>query len=264
MAIEFAHRVEFSVLGDLEVTVADRVAFLGGRRQQALLARLLLDPGRSLSADVLAEDVWGSTEGSLKPLRMAVARLRGGLADAGERVRTVSGGYSITVHSGELDRIEFEHAIRSGIAAYEAGSAAMALELVSAALSLWRGQPLRDLRMFDWAVREADRLNEWRLRALELRAGAVLALGGGPELLSELASLAFAYPTREHVHGQLMIALYRDGRQVEALEAFQRIRHHLFDRYGILPSVELRALNDAIIRQDEAFLVAGLNPHPGG
>jgi DNA-binding SARP family transcriptional activator/class 3 adenylate cyclase len=246
-------QIGFGMLGPLEIRVGDKPAPLGGARQRALLARLLIDANRTVPGERLLEDVWAG-EPSGKPLQMAILRCRQSFGDCASRIHTRPAGYELEVLDGELDSESFERLIEQGTRAYAAGDADRASVCASQAVSLWRGPPLRDLVGYDWAVREAERLEELRLSALELRVDANLALGESNSLIPELQSLAAAHPDRERMRGQLMLAFYRAGRQSEALAAFMEARQFLVDEYGLEPGAELQALHDAILRHEPSLL----------
>ena len=252
-------QVNFRVLGDLEVAVDCARVPLGGVRQRGLVARMLLDANRSIAAEQLLEDVW-TGKPNTKALQVAVARLREALGAAAERIQTSTGGYLIEVHDGELDLQLFVHAVQAGLAALSAGDMGLALERTSEALALWRGQPLRGLGDQDWALQGSERLEELRLQAIETRFEAQLALGRHSGAIPELGSLVAAHPDRERLRGQLMLALYRDGRQAEALAAFREARRFLSSEYGLEPAEELQRLHESILHQDEALTVPQARP----
>ena len=246
----------FRILGPVEASVDDRSLRLGGARQLKLLAFLVLRANQGVSTDVLTEVLWGSARGrSDNRVTMAVARLRKALEPLckGEepRLRTVSGGYMLVVERGELDAEVFAGMVEDGQRALDGGDAAGASEVLNAALALWRGPPLAEVAFEDFAQGEIRRLEELRLCALEARIDADLHLGRHARLVAELESLVAAEPTRERLVGQLMLALYRSGRQADALAVYQRARTRLADELGLEPGPALRALQAQVLEQAE-------------
>jgi predicted ATPase/DNA-binding SARP family transcriptional activator len=243
--------LEFRVLGPLEV---DAVA-LGGPRQRAVLAVLLLHANEPVSADRLVADVWGEDAADLKALQVAVSRLRRALG--ADVIETTAAGYRARVAPGELDLERFERAAADGREALAAGRPEHAAERLRAALALWRGPPLADLVSMPFAAAEIARLEEQRLLALEARVEADLALGRHAELVGELRTLAAEHPWRERLHAQLMLALYRTGRQADALDAYASARAALVEQLGIEPGPELRDLQAAVLAHDPALAPPG-------
>jgi class 3 adenylate cyclase/DNA-binding SARP family transcriptional activator len=186
---------------------------------------------------------------------MAIARCRQSLGVFAARLQTRPGGYELEIKEDELDSETFERLIGEGSRARAAADANRASTCASRALALWRGPPLRDLVGYDWAVREAARLEELRLSGLELRGDARLALGESASLIPELQSLVAANPDRERLRGQLMLAFYRAGRQSEALAVFTDTRRFLVEEYGLEPGDELQTMHDAILRHEPSLLV---------
>ena len=240
---------EFGILGPLEVRRSGRAVPLGGPRQRAVLALLLLEANRVVSMDRLAEDVWGGDppEGWATTLQTYVFHLRQALEP--DRARGAAGGVLVTRDRGYLLRVDREHldaarfqdGFTAGRAALEAGRYAEAAETLRQALDLWRSPVLADLADYAFTRPEAARLEELRLAALEARIDADLALGRHDALTAELEQLAAEHPLRERLHGQLMLALYRCGRQAEALAAYRRARDLLAGELGIDPGEPLRA-----------------------
>ena len=256
--------MRFAILGPVEVWAQERRLDLGGRRQLAVLAYLLLRANRAVSSDSLIDAVWETAgAGAEKRLQMAIARLRKELATAegGERrLRTVGGGYLLPVESGELDADVFRAGVREGRAALDAGDPARASGLLGQALGLWRGPSLAEVSFVEFAQADIRQLEELRLEALESRADADLALGRHVQLVSELEALRVEHPARERLAGQLMLALYRCGRQSEALGVYQRLRTELLEQVGLEPGPELKALQAEILEQAPALdLGAGGN-----
>src|SRR4051812_21997429 len=223
---DLGEAITFRLLGALAVSTGGRELPLAGPAQKALLAFLLLNPNRPLSHDAVADALWGEQAGySVKRLQMAVTRLRKALRPLGDDiVRTVTGGYLLAVEPGALDTEVFEQCVREGRAALDAADPARATEILRAADALWRGPALADVAFEAFAQDAIRRLDELRLGALEARVEADLALGRHAELVGELEPLVAAHPTRDRFCAQLMLALYRCGRQVEALEVYRRAR----------------------------------------
>ncbi len=255
--------MEFCLLGPLVVRLAGAEVRVPAGKQRAVLAALLLNAGRVVGLDELAEALWGA--GPPPSARVAtqnhVMRLRKALGEAGRtRIRTQPGGYLIMVAAGELDVSRFEALLAAAQAAVRDGSWQAAADRSRAALSLWRGEPLADTGSELLALREAPRLAELRLQALEARIEADLQLGDHSGVISELRRLAGLDPLRERLHGLLMLALYRDGRQGEALAAYRQARAVLVAELGTEPGAGLRLLQQQILTADPALAA----PEPGG
>jgi len=252
----------YRVLGPVEAWAAGRQLELGGRRQVALLAFLLLNANRAVPADALIDAVWGpEPDGASKRLQMGVSRLRRALeplnGQHGSRLRTVSGGYLLSVAPGELDADVFADRVREGRAALRDDDPARASVLLADALRLWRGPPLAEVAFEDFAESEIRRLQELRLVTLETRIDADLQLGRDADLVPELEALLAQQPTRERLAGQLMTALYRSGRQADALEVYRQTSELLRNELGLQPSPRLRELERSILNQD-----ATVEPQP--
>jgi DNA-binding SARP family transcriptional activator len=245
--------MRFQILGPLEVEDDGREVPLGGPRPRALLAVLLLHPNEVVPADRLIDDLWGgdSREGGAGALRVNVARLRKALPEG--VLTTRSPGYMISVAPDELDLHRFERLVDEGRGLLARGLAADASQRLHEALSLWRGPALADFAYESFAQSAIARLDEIKLAATELRIDADLALGRHDELVGELEALVAEHPLRERPRGSLMTALYRSGRQAEALDAYQHARRTLVDELGIEPSPALQELERAILRQDPAL-----------
>jgi DNA-binding SARP family transcriptional activator len=243
--------MQFRILGPLEVADGESLLPLAGATQRALLALLLVNANETVSADRLIEELWGdqAPESARAALQMRVSRLRNVLGSAGELVLTRTPGYVLRLEPEQLDLYRFERLVGEADAAEPALAAAKLRE----AIGLWRGPPLGDLSYESFAQPAIRRLEELRLGALEKRIDADLALGRHSDLVAELEELVAQHPLREHLRAQLMLALYRCGRQADALAAYQRTRHALVEQLGIEPSPPLRELEQAILRQDPAL-----------
>ena len=253
------------MLGPVEAWIDERPLRLGGPQQVKLLAFLLLRANRAVSADAVTDAVWGSQRGgAAKRLQMGVFRLRRSLAPLDRedepRLRTVSGGYLLSVGSGELDAEVFAAGLRDGQRALEDGDPALASGLLADALGLWRGPALAEVAFEDFAQAEIRQLDELRLVALETRIDADLQVGRHAELIPELEGLLAEQPTRERIVGQLMIALYRSGRQTDALQVYQRTRAHLVEQLGLEPGPVLKTLQQQILDQS----LSAQSPGNGG
>ena len=245
---------QFRILGPLEVVVGARSVELGGPKPRRLLAKLLLQHGEVVSVDRLIDAVWehGPPAGAEATLRTHVANLRRSLLAAGldELLVTRSPGYSLRVGPEQVDAARFERLVARGRAALERTAAEHAARQLREGLGLWRGDVLEDLDAPRFAEAQATRLAELRLVALEARIDADLALGRHRELVGELETLVDTHPLREHLWSQLMLALYRSGRQADALEAFRSLRTRLDDELGLTPGQALTDLQTAILRHD--------------
>jgi DNA-binding SARP family transcriptional activator/class 3 adenylate cyclase/tetratricopeptide (TPR) repeat protein len=244
-----ASPVEFRLLGALEVDDDGREVALGPK-QQSLLAILLLRRGEVVPADQLIDDLYGGRppRSAVRSLHAHVSRLRKALGDG--RLHTIHGGYVLEVEVESLDLDRMEDLVQRGRQALSAGDAAVASSTLAEALRLWRGAPLAEFRYADWAQPEIARLEEQRLAILEDRIEAELALGHHGGLVGELEALVHEHPLRERLRGQLMVTLYRSGRQAEALDVYQDARRALVDELGIEPGRSLRELEQAVLRQD--------------
>jgi DNA-binding SARP family transcriptional activator len=250
-------RLEFRILGPLQVRRDGALLGVGGPRQRALLAFLLCNANRVLSRDQLIDELLADQPArSLeRMLRVQVSRLRKALSDGeGEpRLMARPPGYLLRVEPGELDLERFEGLSRDGRAALEDGDAAQAARLLREAEGLWRGRPLADLEFEPFARLEVQRLEELRLLTVEDRIDAELARGRHGDLCAELAALTCEYPLRERLRGQFMLALYRSGRQADALAVYRQTSEMLRDELGLDPSRTLRELERSILEQDTAL-----------
>ncbi|MDQ3874874.1 MAG: AAA family ATPase, partial [Actinomycetota bacterium] len=245
--------MDFRLLGPLEVREGDRLVAVGGPKQRALLAILLLHANEVLPAEQLVKDLWGAAppETPENTLHAHISRLRKALGKT--RILTRSPGYVLTLDDDERDVERFEALVAQGRRALRHGDAARASAVLGDALKLWRGAPLADLSLQRFAQAEIRRLEEGRLGALEDRIEANLAEGLHAEVIPELEALVVQYPLRERLRAQLMLALYRSGRQAEALEVYRSTRQVLVDELGIEPGPALHQLETAILLHDPAL-----------
>ena len=228
---------------------------LGSGRQRVLLACLLLHGNEVVSRDLLIDALWSEQPGKTarNALQVQVHALRKRLGQ--DRVETEGPGYRLRVDEGELDLERFERLVARGRNELASGDAEKAASILRKALDLWRGPALADVAYEAFAQSEIARAEELRLVALEERIDADLALARHLELVPELEALVADWSLRERLHGQLMLALYRSGRQTDALATFSQVRHALREELGLEPGPELRALQQAILRQDAALRV---------
>ncbi len=239
--------MEFRILGPLEAADGNRMLELGGASQRALLALLLLHANEVVSSDRLLDELWAETPSSgATALQVRVSQLRKTLDRRADRLETKPPGYILRLERDELDLERFSRLVEEADGAEPAVAAARLRE----ALSLWRGPPLADLAHEPFATAAAARIEELRLVALERRLDADLALGRHTTLVPELEALVAAEPLRERLRGQLMLALYRSGRQADALAAYRDARTTLVEELGLEPSPPLQDLEQAILRQD--------------
>jgi predicted ATPase/DNA-binding SARP family transcriptional activator len=244
--------VDFRILGSVEVADGGVPRDLGGLRERTLLARLLLSAGQIVSADRLAEDLWSGNPPPhcMATLRVYISRLRRALGPDSGALLTQPPGYRIVVSPGQLDADRFDELVTAGRDELAAGRPVVAAARLRDALALWRGGPLSDVADFAFAQAEVVRLNEAKLAAAENLVEADLACGRHAALTSQLDGLVATYPLRERLCGQRMLALYRCGRQAEALQAYQELRVRLADELGIDPNPSLHRLQEAILRQE--------------
>ena len=249
--------VEFRLLGQLEAVVEGRVVALGGPKQRALLALLLLHANEIVTTDRALDEIWRDVEPSaaIRSLRVYVSSLRKVLGSAAGALQTRPGGYLLAVAEGGLDVARFERLVFEGRQAAESGDAAHASSVLRTALELWRGPALADLGYEEFAHAAVERLEELRLTTTEERIDADLALGRHAELSAELEELVSEHPLRERFRRQLMLARYRSGRQADALAAYQDARRALDEELGLEPGAELKDLELAILRNDPALIV---------
>jgi DNA-binding SARP family transcriptional activator/Tfp pilus assembly protein PilF len=255
-----ADDLEFCLLGPLVVRSGGVLVPMRQAKQRVLLATLLLAADRVVPVEALAEALWGSVTppSARNTVRNYVKRLRDALGEAGRaRISSQPGGYSMRVSPGELDVRRFEALLGAAREAVRNGSWAGAADQAHAALLLWRGEALADIDSELLRQREVSRLAEMRLYAQEIRADAAVRLGRQAEVIGELRQQVAAYPLRERFHALLMLALYRDGRQAEALAAYQHAYRVLADELAAEPGTELRELHHRILSGEAALGAPG-------
>jgi DNA-binding SARP family transcriptional activator len=248
------------VLGPVEAVVDGEPVALAAAKPRALLAILLLNRNRVVSVTELVDDLWSEEppDTAVKALQVYVSQLR--KAIGADRVLTKPPGYALRIDDGELDLDVFERLAGEGRERLAAGDAEAAAGLLGQALDLWRGPALAEFRSEPFARDAGARLEESQLAAVEDRIDAELALGRPDRLIPELEELVRRHPFRERLRAQLMLALYRVGRQADALDVYRRTRETLVEELGIEPSPALQELEQAILRQDRELQV-GPPPH---
>jgi DNA-binding SARP family transcriptional activator len=245
--------LEFHILGPLEVVDGEEVLHLGGQKQRALLALLLLDPNRVVSTDRIVDALWGE-----QPPRTAATSLQNFVSQlrklvGPETLVTKPPGYELRLSGEQLDLERFRRLVDEA----RGEPAEERAEGLRRALALWRGPPLADLGFESFAQSEIVRLQELRLAVVEDRVEAELEAGRHAELAGELETLAEEHPLRERLRAQLMLALYRAGRQAEALQIYHDTRRVLVEELGIDPSPSLQQLHGSILRQDPGLEMGG-------
>ena len=250
--------MEFRLLGPLEVLDGDRSLQLGRGHQRALFALLLLNANEVVSTDRLIDELWGESPPRtvLKSIHVYVSRLRKELGDG--RLVTQAPGYLLRVDRSEVDLARFEELVA------EAGGAdpGTAAEKLRSALALWRGPALADIAYEPFAQAEIARLEEKRWAATEQRIDAELTCGRHEELIAELHALIAEHPLRERLRAELMLALYRSGRQADALTEYRSAQRELSEGLGLEPGEELRTLEQAILRHDPGLDLARRGTRP--
>ncbi len=245
--------MNFGILGPLEVRGDRGELPIGGGKQRALLALLLIHPNESLSTDRLIGELWAGEPPATaaKILQNYVSQLRRVLGD--DRLQTQARGYALRLEPGELDLHRFRQQFEEGRRAEAAGDHERASLLLGEALSLWRGSPLADFTYEAFASSEITRLEELHLSAQSEWVEAELGLGRHAALIAELEALIARQPLQERLRGQLMLALYRSGRQAEALEVYRDARRLLVEELGIEPGQALQRLEQSILTHDPAL-----------
>src|SRR5256885_4666249 len=257
--------MDFRILGHLEVSDEGRPVRLAGSKQRALLAMLLLHANEPVSVDTLVDELWSDDphESAVKNIQVQISRLRRVLE--GEQRPNGSGGapssvvvtrphsYLIRVEPEQLDVQRFERLVEEATDELAGEAPLVAEAKLLEALELWRGPPLADFSFDSFAQPAIARMDELRLAATELLIAAQLELGRHAEVIGRLGTLVADYPYRERLLEQLMLALYRSGRQADALAAYQHARRALVDELGIEPGADLRQLEAKILRQDPSL-----------
>ncbi|HWE66667.1 MAG TPA: BTAD domain-containing putative transcriptional regulator [Acidimicrobiales bacterium] len=246
--------LEIRVLGPVEVSWGGRVIDMGGMRARALIARLLIDRNLTVPVDRLLDAFWSDQdgEGAEKALRTTVSRLRKRLRDAGvqgDLIETRALGYALSISAESTDVFRFERLVAAGRSELARGNPRQSSQLLQEAQDLWRGAAYSDVRDEPFARAEARRLEELRLTAWETRFDAEMTLGQHDQIVGELESLTDANPMRERLWSQRMLALYRSGRQAEALRVYQDLRTILIAELGIEPGHDAQWLEQAILQQ---------------
>jgi DNA-binding SARP family transcriptional activator len=256
--------IEFRILGPFEAVRDGRVLDIGGGKRRTLLAVLLIHANEVVSSDRLIDDLWGERAPSTAPkiVQGYVSQLRkvftsAGAGHAGGLLVTQPPGYALRLEEGQLDVDRFARLATQGRGALAGDAAGEAATVLRQALALWRGPALAEFAFEPFARDEIARLDELRLSTLEDRVDADLCLGRHEEVVAELQALVARHPLRERLVGQLMIALYRGGRQAEALQAYQTARGVLGAELGLEPGRGLQDLEQAILRQDPELEVRG-------
>jgi class 3 adenylate cyclase len=248
--------MDFRILGPLEVREGEREVRLRGGKLRALLALLLVNANRTLALDRIVDELWGEDvpETAQKMVQIYVSQLRKALPP--DTLHTRPPGYELALEQEQLDLHRFETTVADARTALDAGRAQRAAEAFREALSLWRGPALAEFASEPFAQAEGARLEDLRVSALEGRLEADLQLGRHNDIAGELEALIARYPLREGLRRQHMLALYRSGRQAEALAAYQDARRSLADELGIEPSPALRDLERRILQQDSSLDLA--------
>jgi DNA-binding SARP family transcriptional activator len=241
--------LEIGLLGPVQVFVDGRPVTVAAPRRQVILTALALVPGRTVSTTALARYLWGEESPALarRALSTVVTRLRHDLGM--DLISGTPGGYSLTVPAHAVDVYRF----RALVTAARSAEPAAELDLLDRALACWRGEPLQDVGSERLVGEHASGLTEEWYAATERRIDLLLAAGVHTDLVPHLRDLTAQQPLRESLWRQLMVTLYRAGRQAEALEAYQAVRDLLVDRLGVGPGRELRAAHRAVLTNDPAF-----------
>lgn len=264
--------MKFRVLGSFEVVAGDRLLALGGFKQRAVLAILVLSPGRAVCADRLVEELWGGDppRSAIGSLQAYVSNLRRVLEpdrparEPARILRSDSAGYTLDVELDDIDAQRFERLAAEGHALVRSAQPEAAARTLREALNLWRGPALAEFRDEPFARLEAARLEELRANALDARVDADLALGGHDAVIPELQRLIADDPLRERLWARLILALYRSGRQAEALAAYRECRRSLAETLGIEPNPALRQLERDVLQQAASLeVIVSAHDAPG-
>jgi len=245
--------VRVSLLGPFEVDDAPAGAVLGAAKERSLLATLALNAGAVVAVESLIAALWGDDPPSAarKTLQTYVWNLR--QAFGADVIGTEACGYVLRIAPDDVDVGRFRSLVRDGETAMTAGDPARASAVLGDAVALWRGEPFGGVAAHSGLAGEKVRLTEEYLSALETRLSANLAAGRHTEVVGELEALVAEHPFRERLWGYLMVALYRCGRQADALATYQRARHLLVEELGLEPGGELRRIEEAVLRQDQSL-----------
>ena len=255
--------MEFRILGPLEVVRDGESVVLGATQQRALLAVFVLHRGEMVSIDRLVDELWGerASATAAKTVHVYVSRLRKQLGS--DVIATHGRGYRLAVEPEHVDVAQFEALCVEGRRALAEGDAARARDRLGSALGLWRGEPLADLTYERFAESAIGRLQEARLAALEDRIEADLALGSDGDLIGELEGLIASNPLQERLRGQLMVALYRAGRQADALSVYRETSELLRGELGLEPGRSLQELERSILEHDPSLDAVPARPELG-
>ena len=239
--------IEIRLLGPVEARLDGRLVALGPPQQRAVLAMLALQVNRTVSTDRLIDGLWGerAPPSAHKLVQLYVSHLRKLLTGCEAAIVTRGRGYELQLAADQVDAARFERLVNAAARPNESANGE-----AREALALWGGGVLADLADEPFAAAEIRRLEQLRLQAAELAIGADLAAGRHREVVGELEALVAEEPLREQLHAQRMLALYRSGRQSEALQAYRDVRELLVEQIGVEPGPELRRLHAAILRQD--------------
>ncbi|MFC6421955.1 BTAD domain-containing putative transcriptional regulator [Ornithinimicrobium tianjinense] len=262
--------MDIGVLGPLTVSADGRVIEVPGLKERALLARLAAEPGRTVPVDALTDALWGQEPPAnvRKVLQTYVLRVRNAVEPGRDGrpsvVITDAGGYRLAVGDESVDAVRFARLVDEARLAARRGRHVQAVEATTAALALWRGPAYAGLEQAEFAVREARRLDELRLTAEEVHWASEIALGNHHAAIPALETLVKAHPWREGLWSALVLALYRSGRQGDALAAYARARTQLDEDLGVEPGAELRELHRRVLAQDPDLDLVGLEQLPRG
>jgi DNA-binding SARP family transcriptional activator len=251
--------VDIHLLGPFEVANRDRALPLGGRRQRAVLALLAIHAGEVLSTHRIADDIWAGDPppSAVQTVHTYISRLRSVLRascvdpSVNEIITSCESGYVLRAQQDWIDAIRFEQAVAEASTAFGTHRLELATERIQKALSIWRGVALADFVYEPFAAGESQRLGERKLEAIELRIDIDLSLGRHAPNVAALEGLTAEHPVREHFWAQLMTALYRCGRQADALSAYGKVRRTLIEELGLEPGPELRRLEHMVLEQSD-------------
>lgn len=248
--------VRIYLLGTTRLTIDGRAVALGGRRQAAVLTHLALRAPELVPTESLVDAVWGerSPVTARKTLQKYVSELRAAMSGAASLLVTEGPGYALSVDPGDVDAVRFARLVSQAVRAHRAGRLEQAADLLAEARAMWHGQPLLTVADSQHVVGDIRRLAELSMEAMEEQVEVRIELGEDAELVPELEDLIVRYPFRERLWAALMLALYRTGRQVESLRAYQRLRTTLVDEIGIEPSAELTALHAQVLGHHPALV----------